>query len=101
MTDWVRLTDYIIDFFPDNSHTEKDIRAWAMENVPAWKFMDRDIQEGILSDWRNFVDSVPPSDTPVPPTPLPPPTPPPPPEPPRKRGIGARIKGFFGRLFGK
>jgi hypothetical protein len=96
------LTDYIFDFFPDNSHTEKEISDWAMENVPAWKFMDSDTRDGILADWRNFVDATPPADEPEAPTipihppPLPPPTPPKPP-----KGIGARIKGFFKRLFGK
>jgi len=55
MTDWDRLVDYIIDYFPDPSYSSQDIRDWAYDSVPAWKYMDSKTKEGILGDWENFI----------------------------------------------
>lgn len=92
MTDWTRLTNYIIDFFPDSTYSEEEIDAWAMESVPAWKFMDQQTKDDILGDWKEFIDSLPlpeEPDLPIPPQP---------PEP-EKKGIGSRIKSWFKRRF--
>lgn len=55
MTDWSRLVDYIIDYFPDPSYSSQDIRKWAYENVPAWKYMREKTKGEILGDWENFI----------------------------------------------
>lgn len=89
MTDWTRLTNYIIDFFPDNTYSEEEIDEWAMESVPAWKFMDQQTKDDILGDWRSFADTLPPVEPPIPPEP---------PEP-EKRGFGSRVKDWFKRRF--
>lgn len=57
MTDWSRLTDYIIDYFPEPTYTRKDIQKWAKENVPAWKGMKRSDKKEVLNDWEYFVES--------------------------------------------
>ena len=55
MTDWDRLTDYIIDYFPDPSYSNQDIRDWATGNVPAWKHMSTRDKDEVLGDWENFI----------------------------------------------
>ena len=82
MTDWSRLVDYIIDFFPDPSHNTQDIRDWAYDAVPAWKYMDNSTKDKVLGDWENFIF-------------------------PQVKswfrrmssGFGARVKRFLGRLY--
>ena len=55
MTDWSRLVDYIIDYFPDPSYSTQDIREWANDSVPAWKYMDNSTKDKVLGDWENFI----------------------------------------------
>ena len=55
MTDFSRLVNYIINYFPDPSYSTKDIRDWAMESVPAWKYMDNTTKDEITGDWENFI----------------------------------------------
>lgn len=56
MTDWSRLSDYIIDYFPDTSHSSQDIRDWAQESVPPWKHMSNKDKDGVIGDWENFIE---------------------------------------------
>jgi len=82
MTDWSRLVDYIIDYFPDPSYSNQDIRDWAYDSVPAWKYMDNSTKDKVLGDWENFIF-------------------------PQVKswfrrmssGFGARVKRFLGRLY--
>lgn len=55
MTDWDRLTDYIFDFFPEPIYNTKEVRAWASENVPAWKVMSSKDKDKVLGDWEDFI----------------------------------------------
>ena len=55
MTDWDRLSDYIMDYFPEPKYSRQDIRDWAMDNVPAWKYMKNRDKTQVLDDWENFV----------------------------------------------
>ena len=55
MTDFSRLSGYIMDYFPEPKYSKQDIRDWAYGNVPAWKYMGESDKEGILQDWENFV----------------------------------------------
>ena len=55
MTDFDRLVDYIIDYFPDPSYSSQDIRDWANDSVPAWKYMAEGTKKEILDDWENFI----------------------------------------------
>lgn len=89
MTDWSRLTEYIEDYFPESSYSTAEIRSWAQENVPAWKYMPEKDKNEILSDWENFIaGKVEEQITEV------------------REGIGEkrpsfwkRLRGFLGRLF--
>lgn len=55
MTDWSRLVDYIIDYFPEPKYSSQDIRDWAKENVPAWKHMKESDKKEVVGDWENFI----------------------------------------------
>jgi len=55
MTNWDRLTDYIIDYFPEPKYSSQDIRDWAQGNVPAWQYMGSADKDMIISDWENFI----------------------------------------------
>lgn len=55
MTNWDRLVDYIIDFFPDPSYSTQDIKEWANNSVPAWKHMSGSDKKEVLDDWENFI----------------------------------------------
>ena len=55
MTDWDRLVDYIINYFPEPKYSSQDIRDWAMENVPAWQYMGEGTKREIIGDWENFI----------------------------------------------
>ena len=55
MTDWSRLTGYIIDYFPEPKYSRQDIRDWAQGSVPAWKYMGNKDKDEILQDWEDFV----------------------------------------------
>lgn len=55
MTDFSRLVDYICNYFPDPRYSSQDVRDWAMDNVPAWKYMDNKTRGGIIGDWENFI----------------------------------------------
>jgi len=55
LTDWSRLSDYIINFFPEPKYSPQDIRDWAMDNVPAWKYMNSGDRDGVIGDWENFI----------------------------------------------
>lgn len=50
-----RLTDFIIDYFPDVDDTQQDIREWARREVPAWDYIGERDKKVILDDWRDFV----------------------------------------------
>ena len=56
MTDWDRLIEYIEDYFPEPIYTSEDVRDWAQENVPAWQYMNKETQEGIIDDWEHFIE---------------------------------------------
>lgn len=82
MTDWSRLSDYIIDFFPEPKYSSKDIAEWAEDSVPAWKHMSNSDKKDVLDDWENFIaPQVEKWFTRM------------------SKGFGARIKKFLGRLF--
>ena len=53
MTDFSRLSGYIIDFFPEPKYSPTDIRDWASENVPVWDKMSRRDQKEVIEDWKN------------------------------------------------
>ena len=55
MTDWSRLVDYIIDYFPEPKYSSQDIRDWAQGNVPAWKYMKESDKKEVVGDWENFI----------------------------------------------
>lgn len=55
MTDFSRLTQYINDYFPERIYNTDDIRDWAQDNVPVWKYMDSNTKDGILGDWEEFI----------------------------------------------
>lgn len=50
-----RLTDYVIDYFPEPKYSQSDIRKWAKDNVPAWKVMKENEKDKVLKDWENFI----------------------------------------------
>ena len=58
MTDWDRLTDYIFNYFPEPKYSRQDIKDWAMDNVPAWKYMKNRDRKGVLDDWEDFVAPI-------------------------------------------
>ena len=55
MTDWSRLVDYIVNYFPDPKYSQDDIRDWANKNVPAWKNMGGKDKDKIVRDRENYV----------------------------------------------
>lgn len=55
MTDWSRLVDYIMNYFPDPSYSNQDIRDWAYDSVPAWKGMSNKDKDKVLGDWEGFI----------------------------------------------
>ena len=82
MTDWDRLMEYIHDYFPEPIYSSEEVREWAQENVPAWKYMKKKLQDEIIADWEEFV--APPEDIFK-----------------EKPGIMRRLRAFLGRLFGR
>ena len=58
MSQYQRLVDYIIDYFPEPKHTKREITDWAKSNVPAWKVMKDSEKKKVLDDWENFVFEV-------------------------------------------
>lgn len=58
VTDWSRLTAYIIDYFPEPRWDTDDVRRWAQKSVPAWKYMDKGEQDEILADWENVIAPI-------------------------------------------
>ena len=55
ITDWSRLVDYIVNYFPEPKYTQTDISKWASDNVPAWKGMSAGDKKTILSDWEQAI----------------------------------------------
>jgi len=82
VTDWSRLTQYIIDYFPEPKYSPKDIKDWGKENVPAWDKISSSEKKEIIQDWEDTIA-----------------------EPIEREArswskrIVDRIKGFLGRLF--
>ena len=58
MTDWSRLSDYIFNYFPEPKYSRENIQDWAMDNVPAWKYMKSSDRKGVLDDWEDFIAPV-------------------------------------------
>ena len=88
LTDWDRLMEYIHDYFPEPKYKSQDIRKWAMDNVPAWKYMSSGLKDDIITDWENFIvtqleDII--EDA----------------SPTFWGRISGRVKGFLGRLWGR
>ena len=83
MTDWDRLCEYIHDYFPDPSYSTEDVRKWAMEKVPAWKYMSKKTRKDIITDWEIFV--APQIEKEIR----------------EKPGIWKRLRAFLGRLMGR
>jgi len=55
MTDWSRLVDYVVNYFPEPKYSKSDIRKWIKENVPASKNMkEKDLKE-IENDWEKAI----------------------------------------------
>ena len=55
MTDWSRLVDYIVNYFPEPKFSKSDISKWAKDNVPAWKNMKDKDKEKIKDDWEQAI----------------------------------------------
>lgn len=87
MTDWSRLVDYVVNYFPEPKFEKSDISKWAKTNVPAWDNISGGDKKKILSDWeqaiyeaevepevKEFVEG-------------------------KSRGFIKRVRDFLGRLF--
>lgn len=55
MTDWSRLVEYIKDYFPEPIYNSNEVKEWASENVPAWKYMGNKDKKDIIGDWEDFI----------------------------------------------
>jgi len=54
-TDWSRLVDYVVNYFPEPKYSKGDISDWAKDNIPAWSKMGSKDKKAVLSDWENAI----------------------------------------------
>lgn len=73
VNDYDRLTQWLIDYYPDSSWTTRDVLEYLENNVSGWNRMQKTSRRAIIHDWEHAVGV----DT----------------------GFRERVKGFFKRLF--
>lgn len=55
MGEYVRLANYIIDYFPEPKYSRQDIKDWAEDKIPAWKHISKNDKKEVLDDWEDFI----------------------------------------------
>lgn len=71
--DYDRLTQWLYDYFPDNSYTTDDVIDYLANNVDGWTHFKRSTRKNMIRDWENHVGAT--------------------------TSFGERVLGFLGRLF--